>query len=299
VYMVNASYHQKPYRRSMIQTYGAEIFPSPSDRTQSGRKVREENPDSPGSLGIAISEAVEDAATHDDAHYSLGSVLNHVLLHQTVIGQETLKQLELAGEYPDVVIGCVGGGSNFAGLAFPFVGDKLRSSKPTRIIAAEPEACPSLTRGTYTYDFGDTVGLTPLVKMHTLGHGFIPPSIHAGGLRYHGAAPLLSQLVDDGTIEAKAYGQNSVFEAAVQFARSEGIVPAPESAHAIRATIDEANAAKEAGQRRVIVFNLSGHGHFDMGAYDAYLAGALQDYAYPTEAIQQALSQLPQVAVSV
>jgi len=298
VYMVNASYHQKPYRRSMIQTYGAEIFPSPSDRTQSGRKVREENPDSPGSLGIAISEAVEDAATHDDAHYSLGSVLNHVLLHQTVIGQETLKQLEVAGEYPDVVIGCVGGGSNFAGLAFPFVGEKLRSGKATRILAVEPEACPSLTRGTYTYDFGDTVGLTPLVKMHTLGHGFIPPSIHAGGLRYHGAAPLLSQLVDDGTIEAVAYGQNSVFEAAIQFARSEGIVPAPESAHAIRATIDEANAAKQAGERRVIVFNLSGHGHFDMGAYDAYLAGALQDYAYPTEAIQKALSQLPQVAVS-
>jgi tryptophan synthase beta chain len=283
----------------MIQTYGAEVFPSPSEQTQAGRKVREQNPDSPGSLGIAISEAVEDAATHDDAHYSLGSVLNHVLLHQTVIGQETLKPLEMVNEYPDVVIGCVGGGSNFAGLAFPFVGEKLRTGKSTRIVAVEPEACPSLTRGAYAYDFGDTVGLTPLVKMHTLGHGFVPPAIHAGGLRYHGAAPLLSQLVDDGTIEAIAYGQNHVFEAAVQFARSEGIVPAPESAHAIRAAIDEALSAREAGQRRVIVFNLSGHGHFDMGAYDAYLAGALQDYAYPAEAIDKAMAELPHVAVTV
>jgi len=297
VYMVAASYHQKPYRRSMIQTYGAEVFSSPSDKTQSGRKVLGENPDSPGSLGIAISEAVEDAATHDDAHYSLGSVLNHVLLHQTVIGQEALKQFAIAGEYPDIVIGCVGGGSNFAGLAFPFTGAKLREGKSTRIIAVEPEACPSLTRGTYAYDFGDTVGLTPLVKMHTLGHGFVPPAIHAGGLRYHGAAPLLSQLVDDGTIEARAYGQNSVFQAAIQFARSEGIVPAPESAHAIRAAVDEAGLARQAGERRVILFNLSGHGHFDMGAYDAYLAGALQDYAYPAEAIQNALSELPNVAV--
>jgi tryptophan synthase beta chain len=297
VYMVAASYHQKPYRRSMIQTYGAEVLPSPSQRTQSGRKVHEQNPDSPGSLGIAISEAVEDAATHDDAHYSLGSVLNHVLLHQTVIGQETLKQLDLAGEYPDIVIGCVGGGSNFAGLAFPFTGAKLRQGKTTRIIAVEPEACPTLTRGTYAYDFGDTVGLAPLVKMHTLGHSFVPPAIHAGGLRYHGAAPLLSQLVDDGTIEARAYAQNGVFEAAVQFARTEGIVPAPESAHAIRAAVDEAVAARDAGERRVILFNLSGHGHFDMGAYDAYMAGALQDYEYPSEAIQQALSELPNVAV--
>src|ERR671929_1933310 len=258
VYMVKASYQQKPYRRSMIQTYGAEVFASPSDRTQAGRKVLGEHPDSPGSLGIAISEAVEDAATHDDAHYSLGSVLNHVLLHQTVIGQEALKQMERAGEYPDVVIGCVGGGSNFAGLAFPFVGEKLRQGKATRIIAVEPEACPTLTRGTYAYDFGDTVGLTPLVKMHTLGHGFVPPAIHAGGLRYHGAAPLLSQLVEDRVVEAKAYGQNAVFDAAVKFARSEGIVPAPESSHAIRAAIDEAEAAKQAGQSRVILFNLSG-----------------------------------------
>jgi len=297
VYMVRASYEQKPYRRSMIQTYGAEVFASPSNRTNSGQKVLGEHPDSPGSLGIAISEAVEDAATHEDAHYSLGSVLNHVLLHQTVIGQETLKQMELAGEYPDVVIGCVGGGSNFAGLAFPFVGEKLRQGRKTRILAVEPEACPTLTRGSYAYDFGDTVGLTPLVKMHTLGHGFVPPSIHAGGLRYHGAAPLLSQLVDESIIEATAYAQNSVFEAAVQFARSEGIVPAPESSHAIRATLDEALRAQQAGERRVILFNLSGHGHFDMGAYDAYLSGALQDYAYPAEAIQAALTELPQVAV--
>ena len=296
VYMVNASYQQKPYRRSMIQTYGAQVYPSPSPRTRAGQQVLAENPDSPGSLGIAISEAVEDAATHDDAHYSLGSVLNHVLLHQTVIGEEALKQMDLAGEYPDVVIGCVGGGSNFAGLAFPFVGQKLRSGRSTRIIDVEPEACPSLTRGTYAYDFGDTVGLTPLVKMHTLGHGFVPPAIHAGGLRYHGAAPLLSQLVDDGVIEATAYAQNRVFDAAVQFARSEGIIPAPESSHAIRATIDEAMRAREAGERRVILFNLSGHGHFDMGAYDAYLAGALQDYAYPAEAIQDALTELPKVA---
>src|SRR5947209_7811484 len=296
VYMVNASYQQKPYRRSMIQLYGAEVFPSPSRRTQSGQKVLADSPDSPGSLGIAISEAVEDAATHDDAHYSLGSVLNHVLLHQTVIGQEALKQMDRAGEYPDVVIGCVGGGSNFAGLAFPFVGEKLRQGRRTRIIAVEPDACPSLTRGTYAYDFGDTVGLTPLVKMHTLGHGFVPPAIHAGGLRYHGAAPLLSQLVDDGIIEAIAHPQNGVFDAAIQFARTEGIVPAPESAHAIRATVDEAIRAREAGERRVILFNLSGHGHFDMSAYDAYLAGALQDYTYPAEAIRQALTELPKVA---
>jgi tryptophan synthase beta chain len=296
VFMVKASFEQKPYRRSMIQTYGAEVFASPSDRTHAGQKVLSEHPDSPGSLGIAISEAVEDAATHDDAHYSLGSVLNHVLLHQTVIGQEALKQMDLAGEYPDVVIGCVGGGSNFAGLAFPFVGEKLRQGRKTRIVAVEPEACPTLTRGSYAYDFGDTVGLTPLVKMHTLGHGFVPPSIHAGGLRYHGAAPLLSQLVDEAIIEAKAYGQTSVFEAAVQFARNEGIVPAPESSHAIRAAIDEALSAREAGEHRVILFNLSGHGHFDMGAYDAYLSGALQDYAYPAEAIQAALAELPKVA---
>src|SRR4029077_6242983 len=264
VYMVSASYHQKPYRRSMIQLYGAEVFPSPSPRTQSGRGVLADDPESPGSLGIAISEAVEDAATHDDAHYSLGSVLNHVLLHQTVIGQEALKQMDRAGEYPDVVIGCVGGGSNFAGLAFPFVGEKLREGRPTRILAVEPEACPSLTKGTYAYDFGDTVGLTPLVKMHTLGHGFVPPAIHAGGLRYHGAAPLLSQLVDEDIVEAIAYPQNGVFEAAIQFARTEGIVPAPESAHAIRATIDEAMRAREAGARRGDLLHLVRQRPFDV-----------------------------------
>ena len=295
VYMVNASYHQKPYRRSMMQLYGAEVFPSPSRETRAGLQVLADAPDSPGSLGIAISEAVEDAATHDDAHYSLGSVLNHVLLHQTVIGQEALKQMDRAGEYPDVVIGCVGGGSNFAGLAFPFVGQKLREGRPTRIVAVEPEACPTLTKGTYAYDFGDTVGLTPLVKMHTLGHTFVPPAIHAGGLRYHGAAPLLSQLVDEGVVEALAYGQNAVFDAAIQFARCEGIPPAPESAHAIRAAIDEALRAREAGEQRVILFNLSGHGHFDLGAYDAYQAGALGDFAYPVEAIEQALAGLPVV----
>ena len=293
--MVKASYYQKPYRKSMIQAYGATIYASPSEQTNAGRKVLSESPDSPGSLGIAISEAVEDAATHDDAHYSLGSVLNHVLLHQTVSGQEAMKQMEIAGEYPDVVIGCVGGGSNFAGLAFPFVGDRLRNGKKTRFLAAEPTACPTLTKGVYTYDLGDTVGLTPLVKMHTLGHTFVPPSIHAGGLRYHGDAPLLCQLVNDGIIDAIAYGQTKVFEAAVQFARTEGIMPAPESAHAIRSAIDEALSAREAGERRVILFLLSGHGHFDMGAYDAYFAGQLEDYEYPEEAIQQALTQIPPV----
>jgi tryptophan synthase beta chain len=299
VYMVKASFHQKPYRRSMIQTYGAEVIPSPSERTQAGRKVLDEHRDSPGSLGIAISEAVEDAATHDDTHYALGSVLNHVLLHQTIIGQETMKQLEKADDYPDVVVGCVGGGSNFAGLAFPFVGEKLRRGKKTRILAVEPEACPSLTKGAYAYDFGDTVGLTPLVKMYTLGHSFVPPSIHAGGLRYHGDAPLLCQLVNHKVVEAEAHPQLRVFEAAVQFARTEGIIPAPESAHAIRSVVDEALRARESGEKRVILFNLSGHGHFDMGAYDAYFAGQLQDYSYPTEAIDEALKQLPRVAALV
>jgi tryptophan synthase beta chain len=293
--MVKASYYHKPYRKSMIESYGAQIFASPSEQTQSGRRVLAEAPDSPGSLGIAISEAVEDAATHDDAHYALGSVLNHVLLHQTVIGQETLKQLEKAGEYPDVVIACVGGGSNFAGLVFPFVGEQLRGGRKTRYLAVEPRACPTLTRGRYAYDLGDTVGLTPLVKMHTLGHTFIPPAIHAGGLRYHGDAPLLCQLVADGLIEAGAQPQTRVFDAAVRFARSEGILPAPEAAHAVCSAIDEAEAAREAGKRRVIVFNLCGHGHFDMSAYDAYFAGQLQDYDYPQEAIDEALRQLPTV----
>jgi tryptophan synthase beta chain len=296
VYMVKASYYHKPYRKSMIEAYGATIFPSPSEETQAGRKLLSEQPDSPGSLGIAISEAVEDAATHEDAHYSLGSVLNHVLLHQTVIGEEVLKQMEQAGEYPDVVVGCVGGGSNFAGFAFPFIGEKLREGKRTRFVAAEPLACPTLTKGRYTYDLGDTVGLTPLVKMHTLGHTFIPPSIHAGGLRYHGDAPLVSQLVHDGTIEAVAHGQTKVFDAAVQFARTEGILPAPEAGHAVRSAIDEALAAREAGESRVIVFNLCGHGHFDMGAYDAYFSGQLEDYEYPEAAIEEAMQQIPEVA---
>ncbi|HZR99301.1 MAG TPA: TrpB-like pyridoxal phosphate-dependent enzyme [Chloroflexota bacterium] len=295
VYMVRVSFEQKPYRRSMIHTYGAEVVPSPSDRTSAGRRIRDEDPDSPGALGIAISEAVEDATTHGDAHYALGSVLNHVLLHQTVIGQEALAQMELAGEYPDEVIGCVGGGSNFAGLAFPFVREKLVNGRSTRILAVEPESCPTLTRGEYAYDFGDTAGITPLVKMYTLGHTFVPPGIHAGGLRYHGDAPLVCQLVHEGVVEARAYHQLACFEAAVQFARAEGIIPAPESSHAIRAAVDAALQAREAGERRVILFNLSGHGHFDMAAYDAYFAGQLVDYAYPRERVEEALAHLPQV----
>ncbi len=315
VYMVKVSYRQKPYRRSMMQVFGAEVIPSPSDRTAGGRQVLTQTPDSPGSLGIAISEAVEDAATHDDAHYSLGSVLNHVLLHQTVIGLEAKRQLEMAGEAPDEVIGCVGGGSNFSGLAFPFVQDKLTAGKQVpgqsgttpgtiraalasqpRILAVEPAACPTLTRGSYTYDFGDAVGLTPLVKMYTLGHTFVPPSIHAGGLRYHGDAPLLCHLVEHGVVEAVAYPQNPVFAAAIQFAQSEGIIPAPESAHAVKAAIDSALQAKAEGRSRAILFGLSGHGHFDMGAFDAYLGGDLEDYEYPAEQVQAALSELPQVA---
>jgi tryptophan synthase beta chain len=296
VWMVKVSYEQKPYRRSMIEAYGASVVPSPSPDTNAGRTVLAEHPDSPGSLGIAISEAVEYAATHDDAHYSLGSVLNHVLLHQTVIGEEALKQMEKAGEYPDVVIGCIGGGSNFAGLSFPFVRENLVNGRHTRIVAAEPTACPTLTKGVYTYDFGDTVGLTPLVKMHTLGHTFVPPGIHAGGLRYHGDAPLVCHLVRLGAIEAEAHRQTAIFEAAVQFARNEGIIAAPESAHAIRSAIDAALRAREAGQRQVILFNLSGHGHFDMAAYDQYFAGKLQDFEYPSEMVEEALKHVPQVA---
>ncbi len=295
VYMVKVSYHQKPYRRILMETWGATVIPSPSTETQAGRRILEQDPDSPGSLGIAISEAVEEAATRDDTKYSLGSVLNHVLMHQTIIGQEALKQMEMAGEYPDVVIGCVGGGSNFAGLVFPFIRENLVNGKQTRVLAVEPTACPSLTRGIYTYDFGDTAQMTPLVKMHTLGHNFVPAGIHAGGLRYHGMAPLVSLLYENKLIEAKAYHQTSCFEAAVQFARAEGIVPAPETSHAVRAAIDEALAAREAGERRVILFNLSGHGHFDLSAYDAYLSGQLVDYEYPEEQVQQALSELPKV----
>ncbi|MGH2626469.1 MAG: TrpB-like pyridoxal phosphate-dependent enzyme, partial [Anaerolineales bacterium] len=253
--------------------------------------VRAKMPDSPGSLGIAISEAVEDAATHDDAKYSLGSVLNHVLMHQTVVGLEAKRQMELAGEYPDVVIGCVGGGSNYAGLAYPFMADRLKGTK-TRFVAVEPEACPSLTRGAYLYDFGDTAATTPLVKMYTLGHTFVPPGIHAGGLRYHGDAPSLCLLYDRKYVEAAAYPQRAVFDAAVQFARAEGIIPAPESAHAVRHTINEALAARERGEQRVILFNLSGHGHFDLKAYEEYLGGRLEDFAYPAEAVAAATREL-------
>jgi tryptophan synthase beta chain len=293
VYMVKVSYHQKPYRRSMMEVWGANVVPSPSPDTNAGRAILAEDPESPGSLGIAISEAVEDAATRDDTKYSLGSVLNHVLMHQTVIGEEALVQMELAGEYPDVVIGCVGGGSNYAGVAFPFMRDRLAGKTKTRFVAVEPAACPSLTKGEYRYDFGDTAAMTPLVKMHTLGHTFIPAGIHAGGLRYHGMAPLICELYDQGFIEAKAYHQNPVFEAAVRFARTEGIIPAPESAHAVRAAIDEALAAKEAGQKRVILFNLSGHGHFDLAAYDQYLSGKLEDYEYPEEKVREAMKAVP------
>jgi tryptophan synthase beta chain len=280
VFMVKVSYEQKPYRRSFIQTFGAEVVASPSTETDAGRRILAVDPESTGSLGIAISEAVEVAANHDDTKYSLGSVLNHVLLHQTVIGQEAMKQMEMAGEAPDVVIGCAGGGSNFSGLAFPFLRDRLTGRSSTRFLAVEPASCPSLTRGEYRYDFGDSVGMTPLLKMHTLGHEFRPAPIHAGGLRYHGMAPLVSHLYDQGFIEARAYGQNTCFAAAVQFARTEGIVPAPESSHAIRAAIDEALEAKEASQQKVILFNLSGHGYFDMAAYDQYLAGELTDVEY-------------------
>jgi tryptophan synthase beta chain len=276
VYMVRISYDQKPYRRMMMHAWGGEVYPSPSDHTNSGRAVLAESPDSPGSLGIAISEAVEDAATHSDTNYALGSVLNHVMLHQTVIGQEAKLQMEMAGEDPEVVIGCFGGGSNFGGLALPYVIDRLKGKGP-RILAVEPAACPSLTKGSFEYDFGDTAKLTPLIKMYTLGHDFVPPGIHAGGLRYHGASPLLSHLVQMGHIEAKAYPQTPVFDAALQFAGTEGILPAPESSHAIRAAVDEALMAREEGKSKVILFCLSGHGHFDLGSYDAYLSGKLQD----------------------
>ena len=291
VYMVRVSYEQKPYRKVMMQTWGAEVLPSPSDRTNAGRGIRGKDPNSLGSLGIAISEAVEDAATHDDAKYSLGSVLNHVLMHQTVVGLEAKKQMEMAGEAPDVVIGCVGGGSNFSGLAFPFMPEKFKGKK-TRFVAVEPDACPTLTRGDYLYDFGDTAATTPLIKMYTLGHTFVPPGIHAGGLRYHGDAPLLCLLYHHKYVEAVAYQQRTVFDAALQFARTEGILPAPESAHAVRKAIDEAVEAKVAGRPRTILFGLSGHGHFDLGAYEAHLAGKLEDFAYPEAAIKTAMKEL-------
>ena len=289
--MVKVSYHQKPYRRSMMETWGASVVASPSEETQAGRAILEADPDSPGSLGIAISEAVEDAAGREDTAYALGSVLNHVLLHQTVIGQEALAQMELAGAFPDVVIGCVGGGSNFAGLAFPFIREKI-GGKEIDVLACEPAACPTLTRGPFAYDFGDTGQLTPLVPMHTLGHDFVPAGIHAGGLRYHGVAPLISQLVLDGLVRAEAYTQNDVFASAVTFAGSEGIIPAPESAHAIHGAVMSALAADDEGVERTILFNLSGHGHFDMAAYDDYLAGRLEDFALPEDEIQRALAAI-------
>ncbi|ROR35174.1 TrpB-like pyridoxal phosphate-dependent enzyme [Inmirania thermothiophila] len=294
VYMVRVSYEQKPYRRSMMQTWGAEVLASPTDRTEAGRKVLAEHPDSPGSLGIAISEAVEEAATRDDTNYALGSVLNHVLLHQTVIGLEAKKQLEKAGEYPDAIFAACGGGSNFGGIAFPFLADKA-AGREVRLVAVEPTSCPTLTRGHYAYDFGDTVGLTPLLRMYTLGHDFVPPAIHAGGLRYHGDSPLVSQLHAEGIVEAVAVPQVATFEAGVLFARCEGIIPAPESSHAIRACIDEALRCKETGEAKTLLFNLSGHGHFDMAAYDKYFSGELEDYEYPQEAIEAALERLPKV----
>lgn len=294
VYMVKVSFQQKPYRKSMMQLWGADVIPSPSNQTNSGRAVLEADPNSNGSLGIAISEAVEDAATHEDTRYCLGSVLNHVCLHQSVIGLEAKEQMAMVGDYPDVVIGCHGGGSNFAGLGFPFVSDKA-NGKDVRILAAEPISCPTLTKGVYDFDYGDQAKMAPISKMYTLGHDFMPPGIHAGGLRYHGAAPLVSQLLDAGIIEAKAVGQVECFEAAVQFARAEGIIPAPESSHAIRAAFDEALQAKEEGKEKTILFNLSGHGHVDMASYDAFFSGSLENYEYPSEAIQQSLENLPKV----
>ena len=296
VYMVKVSYYQKPYRRIMMETWGAQVVASPSPDTEAGRRVLAQDAESPGSLGIAISEAAEDAATREDTNYSLGSVLNHVLLHQTVVGQEAMQQMEMAGDYPDVVIGCVGGGSNYAGLALPFVRERLVSGKKTRFVATEPEACPSLTRGEYAYDFGDTAETTPLTLMHTLGHTFVPPGIHAGGLRYHGMSPLVSLLKERGAIEARSVHQRACFEAGVTFARAEGILPAPEPTHAIKVAIDEAVAAREAGESPVILFNLCGHGHFDLGAYERHLAGTLEDYEYPADAVAAALEALPVIS---
>src|SRR3954451_24203349 len=294
VFMVGSSYDQKPYRRSMMQTWGATVHRSPSELTNSGR---DQAAHPTGSLGVAISEAVEVAAGAEDTKYSLGSVLNHVLLHQTVIGQEAIAQFELADAFLDVIVGCVGGGSNFGGLVFPFLRGTLRGENQIRYVAAEPSACPTLTRGVYAYDFGDTAGLTPLMPMYTLGHGFAPPPVHAGGLRYHGDSPMVCGLVKAGVVEARAYKQNETFEAAVRFARHEGIIPAPEAAHAIRATLQEAEAAKEAGEERVILFNLSGHGHFDLAAYDAYLSGNLEDPEFSERDMEDALARLPEVPI--
>lgn len=296
VYMVKVSYEQKPYRRILMETWGAEVFPSPTNRTNAGKKILEKDPNTTGSLGMAISEAVEDAATHDNTKYSLGSVLNHVLLHQTVVGLETKKQFEKIGEYPDVLIGCVGGGSNFSGFCFPFLQDKLGGrKKDLRAIAVEPTACPSFTKGLYKYDFGDTAQLTPLLMMYTLGHDFVPPGIHAGGLRYHGDAPILSLLVDEKVVEAEAWHQVEVFEALDLFAKTEGFILAPETGHALKSVIEEAKKCSKTGEEKVIAFNNSGHGHFDMMAYDAFHSKKLVDYEYPKEAIKKSLANLPRV----
>ena len=296
VFMVRVSYDQKPYRRAFMETFGATCHPSPSNLTEVGKKILAENPDSTGSLGIAISEAVEVAAQRDDTKYSLGSVLNHVLLHQTVVGQEAIRQMELADDYPDVVVGCTGGGSNFAGLTFPFIGRKLRAEQDVRVVAVEPANCPSLTKGKYAYDFGDTGQMTPLVKMHTLGSSFVPPSSHAGGLRYHGMAPLVSQLVDLGQVEPTAYSQTECFDAGVTFAKAEGILPAPEANHAVKGALVEAMRCKEEGESRAILFNLCGHGYFDMQAYMDYSSGKLADHPYDESEVAMALAGLPSVA---
>ncbi len=294
VYMVRVSYDQKPYRKFMMETWGGTVTPSPSELTNSGREILKITPDNPGSLGIAISEAVEEAATSDDTNYSLGSVLNHVCLHQTIIGEETKKQLALVDDYPDVIIGCAGGGSNFAGISFPFVRDKI-NGKDIKIVAVEPLACPTLTKGKYAYDYGDVAKMAPIVEMFTLGHTFIPPKIHSGGLRYHGMSPIVSLLHKEGIIDAEALHQNECFEAAILFSRTEGIIPAPEASHAIKAAINEAITAREEGKEKTIVFNLSGHGHFDLSSYDLYLAQNLEDYEYPQELIEKALQDLPEV----
>jgi len=296
VYMVKVSYNQKPYRRMMMETWGAQCVPSPSTDTKAGRDMLDKDPDCPGSLGLAISEAIEDAVTRDDTHYSIGSCLNHVLLHQTVIGQEAMAQMEMAGFYPDIIVGCIGGGSNFAGMFLPFIKDKIKGNKPDlRIINVEPESCPTVTKGLYAYDFGDVAGMTPLLKMYTLGHDFIPPPVHAGGLRYHGMSPIICHLHQLGLVEARAVPQVTTFEAGVTFARTEGIVSAPETNHAIRATIDEALKCKETGESKTILLAHSGHGYFDMAAYESYLSDQLIDYSYPEDKVREALASLPQV----
>ena len=296
VYMVKISYQQKPYRRILMETWGAKCVASPSEETETGRNILKDDPECPGSLGMAISEAVEEAFARDDTHYSLGSVLNHVLLHQTVVGQETIKQLEKVDAYPNIIIGCIGGGSNFAGVFLPFVRDKITGKKPNlRIINVEPEACPTVTKGPYAWDYGDVAGMAPIALMYTLGHSFVPPPVHAGGLRYHGMSPIISHLIKLGFVEAQAVYQVPTFEAAVKFARTEGILPAPEPAHAIKVVIDEALKCKESGEKKNILLALSGHGHFDLGAYDKYLSGELEDYEYPEEKVKEALTHLPQV----